>query len=75
MHYNFRLMDVVLCGFMRLQGLFLFFFLCARLARARTKLVGIQGGFDALLAIRFWGDAVSRPNRGAADFERTHPLM
>jgi hypothetical protein len=58
-----------------LQGAFVFLCLCARLARARYKLVGVTGGIWGLFSFYFWDDAVSRPNRGAHDFERTHPLM
>ena len=47
---------------------------CPPTAHSRYKIVGLKGGIWGLLAVNCFRDAVSRPNRGVAAFERTHPL-
>ncbi len=51
-----------------------FLVLAYRMLRARGKLVGIRGGWFGVLVFFTSRDAVSQPSRGAAAFERTHPL-
>jgi hypothetical protein len=66
----------VLCSLSSLQQFGVsYVFLAFRLLRARTRLVGVRGGFLGFIPCLCSRDAVSRPDRGVAAFERSHPLM